>query len=144
MIQVGTFSFPPDQRHLRVLRKEVRARLVALQITEERIDTVLLVLDEIVTNSIDHADDYRRSSHLRIELRQDGDAIVFDFDDPDVPHETVERLARAFDAQQTRPEPHFERGRGLFLLAGSVDDLSIAAGPHGGLHLSGRVAKGLA
>lgn len=144
MNEVGTFRFPPDQRHLRVLRKAVRARLDALRLTRARIDMVLLVLDEIVTNSIEHAGEYRRSSHLRVELRQDGDAIVFDFEDPDVPQDTVEQLARAFEAQQARPAPHFERGRGLFLLADSVDDLSIEAGPHGGLHLSGRVAKGLA
>jgi anti-sigma regulatory factor (Ser/Thr protein kinase) len=139
------FRFPPDHGHLRTLRKEVRTGLQGSGVSRARIDMVLLVLDEIVSNSIEHAREYRSTGELRVRIEARAQGVLVEFEDPDVPETTVADLARVCRGRRDAvPAAHNERGRGLFLLADSVEDLVIAPAPGGGLSLRGRVAKDLA
>ncbi len=134
------FRFPPALEHLRSLRKHLREKLEESQIAIEVADSVVLVLDEIVTNAIEHAGSYRdESGWLLVRMEASATAVIFEFEDPDVPTEVVDSLATALaNSEQTHPPIHNERGRGLFLVALNIDELKVSHRPDGGLHLHGR------
>ena len=134
------FRFPPEPEHLRSLRRHLRTKLDELGVHGDMADSVLLVLDEIVTNAIEHSDPYRDADgHLTVRLCTRDAAVVFDFEDPDVPEPVVRELAAALSAGPgNRPPPDSERGRGLFLIAHHVDGLEITLRDGGGMRLHGR------
>ncbi len=57
------FDIPPELSYLRELRRMVRERVCKLGAREERVDRLVLAVDEIVSNSIEHGDDYRINGH---------------------------------------------------------------------------------
>jgi len=131
------YRFPPDVEHLRTLRSHLRHKLRLLGVPKDRAETVILVLDEIVTNSIEHAHGYRNSSScLTLQMRTTGHDLQLDFEDPDVPATVVQKLASALASWGgSRPPLDSERGRGLYLIARNVDRLEIDERPGGGLCL---------
>ena len=140
------FRFPPEPEHLRALRSQLRDKLAEFGVPEDLADNVLLVTDEIVSNAIEHAEDYRgHSGRLLVRVEpQDGD-VLLEFEDPDVPPEVIAELAEALAAKRdNRPPPDSERGRGLFLIAHNVKDLEVKQRDDGGLHLHGRFTEALA
>lgn len=133
------FRFPPDPEHLRILRQHVRSKLEGLAIEEDTVNNVVLVVDEMVANAIEHADPYRGSGHLLVRLRASGSDVLLDFEDPDVPADVIEELNTLLAAgAEKRPSPESERGRGLFLMATNIDRLEIVSRPDGGMLLKGR------
>jgi anti-sigma regulatory factor (Ser/Thr protein kinase) len=134
------FRFPPELEHLRCLRRHLRTKLDELGVSADAADNVLLVVDEVVTNAIEHSDPYRvANGHLTVKLSTSGNDILLDFEDPDVPETVVRQLAAMLsNGPGNRPPPEFERGRGLFLIAHHVDRLEISLRPKGGMHLHGR------
>ena len=136
------FSVPPDAAHLRVLRRTVRDRLMQSGVRALTIDLVLLVVDEVVSNAIEHGSSYRaRRSPLAIELRLHGIEIEFDFEDPEAPAGLVDELQAALERCRSHlPPPESERGRGLWLVADHLRDLRITRATGGGLHLHGLVS----
>jgi len=134
------FRFPPALEHLRSLRRHLRQKLQESHVSVETADSVILVLDEIVTNAIEHADSYRNESGwLLVRLDASGTDVLFEFEDPDVPTDVVDALAATLaNSNEDHPPIDNERGRGLFLVALNIDDLKISHRPDGGLHLHGR------
>lgn len=133
------FQFPPDPEHLRSLRQHLRSKLNDLGVIGEVADNVVLIIDEIVTNSIEHSDPYRNDGQLVVRLGTDEKDVTLEFEDPDVPGSVVEELARAIESKiEKQPPPDSERGRGLFLIASHIDSLEISQRARGGLLLRGR------
>lgn len=136
------FRFPPEVSHLRMLRRTVRDGLQAQGVPSTTIELVVLVLDEVVSNAIEHGHGYRaRNEPLSVAVRSNGIEVELDFEDPEAPGEVVSEIADALERSRgKRPPPDSERGRGLYLVADSLADLSVRPAPGGGLHLHGRCA----
>jgi anti-sigma regulatory factor (Ser/Thr protein kinase) len=119
------------------LRSQVRQQLRVLGVAQERGEAVILVMDEIVTNSIEHSHGYRNSNGcLTLRLRSSGNDLQLDFEDPDVPGPIVRQLASTLVSWRgSRPPVDSERGRGLYLIARNVDRLEIDERPGGGMWL---------
>ena len=134
------FRFPPEASHLRMLRRTVRDGLEAQGVPSATIELVVLVLDEVVSNSIEHGSSYRaRHEHLSVSVRSNGIEVELDFEDPEAPRTVVDELADALERSRgKRPPPESERGRGLYLVADSLTELSVRPAKGGGLHLHGR------
>jgi len=137
------FQFPPDLGYLRTLRRHLRGELASNGVSEDLRNKVLLVLDEIVTNAIDHGAEYRvGDGHLTLRLAVERTEVSLEFEDPDVPLVIVQRLAAMLASGGELPPIEAERGRGLILLAASVDSLVVTPRAAGGLHLAGRILDG--
>lgn len=139
------FRFPPTPRHLRVLRRTVRRELEEHGHPPSTVDDVVLVLDELVTNAIDHARGYRNAGQLRVSLEETHEGLRLEFEDPDMPADTVDDLEHTLAACRRRPPPpRVERGRGLFLISLRLRDLRVRHRRGGGLVLRGFFARGKA
>ncbi len=136
------FVFAPRPARLRALRRQLRRQLDQLGVGDETADDVLLVVDEIVTNAIEHGARYRaRGTLLVLRLRRVDAEVELEFEDPDVPERVVADLARRLEQSHNGPPAlDAERGRGLFLIAVRFAEVSVRSGPGGGLHLRGRLA----
>jgi anti-sigma regulatory factor (Ser/Thr protein kinase) len=134
------FELLPDPRRVRDLRRDVRSKLGPLGFEPEFITHVLLVLDEIVSNAIEHGSGYRAGdAPLVVTLRRSRRDLVLDFEDPAVPEDLVRQLRDAFACRDaTCPPPESERGRGIYLVLGALRDVDVTQAPRGGLHLHGR------
>ena len=134
----------PDHARVKQLRDEIRRRLAAVGVADDLVDRVVLVVDEIVSNSIEHGEAYRAENDrmsLRIEV-VDG-YVGIEFVDSSVPAAVVEEVLRLLEAcRGERPPIDSERGRGLFLIDDGLDELEIRAAPGGtGLVLRGRLLR---
>ncbi len=140
------FEVRPDPKVVRELRRLVREALIRLGIAPERIEPVLLVLDEIVSNAIEHGREYRGGNvPMIVVLRRSGAALELEFEDPAVPQPLVQQLREAFACDpRTCPPPENERGRGIYLVAEALRDVEVRSAAGGGLHLRGRFAETLA
>ena len=132
------FEFPPEPERLRWLRETLREELQRIAVSSDVANTVVLVVDEIVSNAIEHASSYRDGGHLMVRLEHGTGRLAMVFEDPDVPGNVVEDLARALEASRGQPpNPLAERGRGLFLVSECMVDPVISPRDGGGLHLRG-------
>jgi len=130
--------FPPEPDQLRSLRERVRGVLEELAADEQSVNKVVLVIDEMVANAIEHADPYRGSSELLLRLTQRGQDVALDFEDPDVPADVIAELgAMLATGSERRPPVESERGRGLFLMATGIDQLEVSGRTGGGMRLTG-------
>ena len=127
-----------------VLRRRTRDRLEEHGVGERTLDTLVLVLDELVNNAIDHGGDYRRpSDRLEVALSVEAGAIELSFVDPSAPATVVDELRRQFSSTEAMlPALDLERGRGLFLISTMLEDLEIRAATAGGLEIAGHVPRG--
>lgn len=129
---------PPTPRHLRILRRTVRQRLEESRVPPAVVDDAVLVVDELVSNAIDHARSYRDLGDLRVVLEDTQEGLRLEFEDPDMPADAVDDLERAFAACRAQPPPpRVERGRGLFLISLRLQELHVRHRRGGGLSLSG-------
>jgi anti-sigma regulatory factor (Ser/Thr protein kinase) len=112
---------------LRSLRRRVRTTLRTQGLGPNDIDTVLLVVDELVTNAIEHGTAYRqRAKPLHARLQTDGDDLVLEFEDRDMPPPQIALLAKALaDGDIELPDLEDERGRGLFLVLTSMQSIVV-------------------
>lgn len=135
-------SFPcvADREAMRELRSSVRTQLESWQITDLTANRIVLVVDEIASNSIDHSADYRvQEPHF--ELALDGAFLEFSFIDPDAPEALVGELERRFAELTEPPALDDERGRGLFLIRQSLENVTFTWSRTVGMTLAGRVPK---
>jgi anti-sigma regulatory factor (Ser/Thr protein kinase) len=133
--------FPPDANSIRKLRQDVRATAARLGASAEACDALALVVDELANNAIEHGSVYRKAgADLAFQVALDGNAVVLDFYDPEMPSPLVQDLAQSLrDAADGTPALDSERGRGLFLISIYMEELRVAVAPQGGLHLRGRL-----
>ncbi len=137
------YRFPADIAQLRLIRGQVRESLEGNGLASEALNRILLVLDEIVSNAIEHGQHYRiGGGELHVQLSMQERDLVLDFFDLDVPEELVKQLAELLTASAGRPPDLLaERGRGLFLIDDAFDEVRIDVAPRGGMHLQGRVLR---
>ncbi|MEM7202357.1 MAG: ATP-binding protein [Planctomycetota bacterium] len=136
------FDFPPQPRFLRSLRNQLRHALGERGVAEDTTDVVLLVVDEIVSNAIEHATDYRSgAANLSLRVAAAPERVSVEFVDPEVPDELVAELQqRVADSRNGPPPLDSERGRGLFLITEHFGEVRIDRAADGGLHLRGDLA----
>lgn len=136
------FRIPALPEHLRDLRKGVREGVEAMGVTEAVCERAVLVLDELVSNAIEHGLDYRTSGgELFVQVSMTAGHLWMEFVDPDVPGPMVTELRSAIERWSGNPPPlSNERGRGLFLIATYFDELIVQAARGGGLHVRGRIS----
>ncbi len=136
-------EFPARRQTLGLVRGAVRSRLEWLGADEDLVDSVVLVIDELVNNAIDHGGDYRAGdARLRLAIALERDEVRLLFEDPEVPGDIVREIEGRLSASRngTPPPVDSPRGRGLFLIAAAIEDLQVAVSNTGGLRLTGRIA----
>lgn len=136
------FRIPALPEHLRDLRRGVREGVEAMGVTDAVCERAVLVLDELVSNAIEHGLDYRTTGgELFVQVNLTAGNLWMEFVDPDVPAPMVAELRRAFERWSENPPPlSNERGRGLFLIATYFDELIVQPAPGGGLQVRGRIS----
>ncbi|MEZ5964340.1 MAG: ATP-binding protein [Planctomycetota bacterium] len=120
-------AFAADPQALRGLRRRVRSELRGLRLQPHDAEIVLLVLDELVSNAIEHGGAYRtRGKRLQAGLFVDGDDLVLEFVDQDMPAREIAALRRTLAAGDVDiPDIEDERGRGLFLVLTSLQSITV-------------------
>jgi anti-sigma regulatory factor (Ser/Thr protein kinase) len=136
-------TFPPRAGVLKQLRSRVRDLAAQMGVAADAADKLALVVDELVNNAIEHGAAYRRQDlDLAIEFRVVAGRMQLEFQDQEMPTESVQELARALAASASgMPTLDSERGRGLFLMSVYLDDLRVEVAPRGGLRLVGTVQR---
>lgn len=142
MNPIRQVRFVPDLARMAEVRRQVRKAADEIGVDASARDTLALIVDELVSNAIEHGSDYRKGGHeLSLEIRVGEGSLLLDFFDPEMPDAEVRVLARALsEAACGVPELNSERGRGLFLLSVYTEELRVAVAEGGGLHLYGRIA----
>jgi anti-sigma regulatory factor (Ser/Thr protein kinase) len=136
------FRVEADVARVRFLRADIRAHLEQAGMAERDLDRLVLVVDEIVSNAIEHGAVYRRPDDvLELRLTVAADHVAVAFHDPSVPARTVAELARMLERCQSGVPPlESERGRGLYLIGDGLEDIEAAVAEGGvGLRLTGRL-----
>jgi len=133
------FRFPAQPDHLRVLRNMLRQGLVAMEVPHDAIQRVLLVMDEIVSNAIEHGAGYRRGERpLRARVQVvDGGRLFLQFHDEDMPAEVLDEVSWEILNGSCVPVAELERGRGLFLIRELLSEVQVQELSGGGMLLEG-------
>ncbi len=136
--------FPADLSRMSELRATLREALELRGVSEDSLERLILVVDEVVANSIEHGEAYRRSSDpIRVEVRQDEQGLEVEVEDNDVPQDLATTLSREFGAQSgILPSVDHERGRGMFLVTLFLKGLRVTPVEGGGMRLQGRLVEG--
>lgn len=139
------FRIEADVARVRFLRADIRDRLEELGVAEGDVDRLVLVVDELVSNSIEHGASYRSEEDvLSIRLTILESHVELGFEDPSVPAGIVAEMLRLLDQCRSGGVPPLdnERGRGLFLIDDGLEDVVVEAGADGsGLELTGRLRR---
>ena len=133
------FRFPAEPGHLRVFRRMLREGLAAMGIAEPATERVVLVMDEIVSNAIEHGADYRQGEkplRARVMLVED-DRLFLQFHDEDMPAEILAAVSDEILNGNYPPVAGLERGRGLFLIREFLSELRVQELSGGGMLLEG-------
>ena len=134
------FRFPAEPDQLRVLRRLLRKGLAAMGVSEAATDRVLLVVDEVVSNAIEHGAHYRQGEkplRARVLLGEDR-RLFLQFQDEDMPSEIFAEVSRQIlNVNGLAPLAELERGRGLFLVRELLSDLQVQELSGGGMLLQG-------
>lgn len=119
--------FAADPQALRSLRRRVRTELRGQSLAAHDAEIVLLVLDELVSNAIEHGGDYRtRGKRLQLGLFVDGRDLVLEFVDHDIPPSEIATISKALASADIEvPDIEDERGRGLFLVLTSLQSIVV-------------------
>lgn len=133
------YRFPAEPDHLRLFRNMLREGLVEMGVLEDAIQRALLVMDEVVSNAIEHGVEYRKGAkplRARVQLVE-GDRLFMEFYDEDVPSEVLAGVIREIQNGDYMPVAELERGRGLFLIREFLSDLQVMELSGGGMLLEG-------
>lgn len=134
----------PHVGQVRFLRADLREHLEAVGVAEIDVDRLVLVVDELVNNAIEHGASHRQVSDvLSLHVVVEEAELRLEFVDPSAPPGLVDQIDAMLRAcAHGRPPLDSERGRGLFLIADGLDELRVVAGEGGsGLRLIGRAAR---
>jgi anti-sigma regulatory factor (Ser/Thr protein kinase) len=113
-------------------------------VEESRLDRLVLVVDEVVSNSIEHGADYRQSSEpIRVQVQSIQGELFLKIDDIDMPADKIAGLAQVFgEESEAAPSAMALRGRGMYLITSYLEDLEIVAVDGAGMRLQGRLHVG--
>lgn len=120
-------QFAAEPAALRTLRQHVRRELGSHRLAENDAEMVLLVVDELVSNAIEHGRAYRADGKpLRVGLFVDGADLVLEFVDRDMPRAEIAELGRSLAGGVGGiPDIEDERGRGLFLVTTALEGIVV-------------------
>ena len=126
---------------MRMLRKALRDQLLKWKLSPNHVDRTLLVVDELVSNAIEHGLAHRTvHDPLTLRARLEGQDLVVGLEDPEVPNAIVQELERTLGSPKAElPELDSERGRGLFLIATWLEKISVHRRAAGGMSIEGRI-----
>ena len=143
MIDLFDKRFAADLSRMAEMREVVRESLVREGVPAEFLERLVLVVDEVVSNSIEHGTDYRQTEKpIRVCVGRTEDGLVLSVDDVDMPPDMVADLAREFGSQPGEaPALNLERGRGMFLISMFLEDLQVSSVDGGGMRLRGRLLE---
>ena len=144
--QSREFQFPADPGYVAMLRQSAREAVEGMGLPQVA-DMLALVLDELANNAIEHGAAYRTDDQdLRVRVTPDPGGVWVDFEDPEMPQQTVAELAAALSEAQKSGLPGIEseRGRGLYLIAIHFERMEILNGPGGGFLLRGLLSVNVA
>ena len=143
MIELFDRRFPADLRHMAEVRRVLRAALELKGVPELFLERLVLVVDEVVSNSIEHGTDYRQTTEpIRVRVDRSEEGLILLVDDVDVPRSVVESLASEFSEQEgVAPSVLLERGRGMFLIGTYLEDLQVTDADGCGMRLQGRLQE---
>ena len=89
-MEVLEFRLPAKIAHLRVLRRSLRQGLQDMGVAELPLDRLLLVVDEVVSNAIEHGQIYRRSAEpILVQVHRQDRGLLLSIEDADVPAAVV-------------------------------------------------------
>jgi len=146
VIELFDHWFPADMSRMSDIRQFLRQGLETRGVPELFLERLLLVVDEVVSNAIEHGLEYRASAEpIRVCVARSRDGLHLTVEDMDVPADLVRALAREFDARNdsSAPAAPLERGRGMFLITTFLEELSVTAAEGGGMRVSGRLQGSL-
>lgn len=138
------FKLRPSFDQVRALRSGVRERLEPLGVSDQDVGRLLLVVDEMVSNAIEHGHDYRRDDDLlTVRIAVDSAFFELEFIDPAVPKATITEIEGLLaQCREGAPPLDNERGRGLFLIQDGLETLDLLGDPGGrGLRVRGRMKR---
>ncbi len=139
MNKVLEFRVAAEMEQLKRLRKNLRQALQRMGVAELHLDRLLLVVDEVLSNAIEHGKSYRQGvKPIMVRVSQQKAGLLLSIEDADVPADVVAQIACDIDqnCQQVPAAPQ-ERGRGLFLVQRFLVDLQVGPAEGGGMHLQG-------
>ena len=138
-----SLQFSPEQASVREARDFARESAVSLGASSDAGDTLALVVDELVNNSIEHGAVYRKhAALLSLSVSVEDAEVSVEFIDPDMPPTMVSELARMLGCSpEGLPAAENERGRGLFLISIFLVDIAVGLAAGGGLRLRGRLQQ---
>lgn len=136
-------SIPADFSRVGDLRRLLREGLEPLGVSGSFLERLILVVDEVVSNSIEHGSEYRRGeSPIRVIVHENSGGLHLKVDDLDVPQDMVASLEAELHSQDgVPPSALSERGRGMFLITMFLEDLRVLAVEGGGMRVQGRVLE---
>lgn len=143
MTPIFDAHYPADLARVGEIRAALRARLAASGVAEIHLERLVLVVDEVVSNAIEHGGTYRGSPEpIRVQVWLDGAVLHLAVDDLDTPGDVRDALERDLGgAIPGQPDVTSERGRGLFLIHTFLADLEVSAVDGRGMRLTGRLAE---
>jgi anti-sigma regulatory factor (Ser/Thr protein kinase) len=141
--KVFEHRIPADLSLVGDLRRLLRHGLEQAGVSCGFIERLVLVVDEVVSNSIEHGAGYRKSAApIRVVVRQRVDGLQVEVDDLDVPVDLVTTLEAELHGQDGMPPSAVsERGRGMFLITMLLTDLRVVAVEGGGMRVQGRLLE---
>jgi anti-sigma regulatory factor (Ser/Thr protein kinase) len=133
--------FAADLSRMAEMRRLLRESLEGEGVEESRLDRLVLVVDEVVSNSIEHGADYRQSSKpIRVQVQSIQGELFLKIDDIDMPADKIAGLAQVFgEESEAAPSAMALRGRGMYLITSYLEDLEIVAVDGAGMRLQGRL-----
>ena len=125
------------------VRRVLRTGLQLKGVPELCLERLILVVDEVVSNSIEHGAGYRQTTDpIRVRVGRSEEGLILVVDDVDVPRAVVESLASEFSGQEeVAPSVLLERGRGMFLIGTYLEDIQVTDADGCGMRLQGRLQE---
>jgi anti-sigma regulatory factor (Ser/Thr protein kinase) len=128
-------SIPGDFIYLRPVRLFIRELAENIGFCHDRVNDIQLVVDEILSNVIEHGSD-GYVSRIRISCLSTDDMIEVVVSDTGRSGGSSTKLAKAWsDAVEDRSKTGTERGHGLLLAHNLTDEISMQANSVGGVNV---------
>ena len=128
MREARDYTLLPDRVLQGGLREALRRQLLRWFVDDRIAARFVLVVDELVGNSIDHGATYRVPDHrLSVRMVLEHGDLRLRFTDPDVPVALMNAVKAQLDIATAPPPLDSERGRGLFLIRDTLDEVEVRA-----------------
>ncbi len=122
------FRIGPVEAAVRLVRGQIRSLLHDHGFTDDKVEAVLLGLDEVVMNACFHGGAAAQQQAIELKVAIHEDRLVFDVLD----RGTFRPRAGHSRTEAHLPDEDAESGRGLFLIHATMDEVRFEAREGGG------------